>query len=95
MILRTLFIPEEYVVRQITGSDLYGNVTQPLPLRVIGGTVSDIPAWQRKTLKTRRNPEPHNGAARDLFASDMLAIRTGKLSLPHEETEKALSAFGG
>ena len=87
-------IPEEYVVRQVTGTQLYSHVTQPLPLRVIGGNVSEIPEWQRKGLPTRRNPEPHNGAARDLFASDMLSIRDGKLSLPHEETEKALLAIG-
>jgi hypothetical protein len=31
-------IPEEYVVRQLTGADLFRNVTQPLPLRIIGGT---------------------------------------------------------
>ena len=29
-------IPESYVVRQISGDELYKNVTQPLPLRVIG-----------------------------------------------------------
>ena len=36
-------IPEEYVVRQISGEQLYKNLTDPLPLRIIGGTLADIP----------------------------------------------------
>ena len=66
-------IPEEYVMRQISGEQLIKNVTQPLPLRIIGGTEKDIPEYRRKSLKAERNPEPKNGAARDLFASDLLA----------------------
>ena len=87
-------IPEEYVVRQISGTDLYKNVTQPLPLRVIGGTVKQLQPWQKKNLPQRRNPVPHNGAARDLFASDLLAVSSGKLSHPHEEKEKMLLRIG-
>eukprot|EP00913_Durusdinium_trenchii_P008894 g8360.t1 len=87
-------VPEEYVVRQIPGSDLFRNVTGPLPLRVIGGKVKDIPAWQKKNLKQRRNPVPHNGAARDLFAADMLAIKEQRLSHPHEEKEKMFLRIG-
>ncbi len=87
-------IPEEYVVRQISGKNLLGNVTNPLPLRIIGGTEKDIPDWQRKSLPERRRPEPHNGAAKDLFAGDLLAVSTGKLSLDHEEKEKDLLAIG-
>ncbi len=87
-------IPEEYVVRQISGDDLLRNVTQPLPLRIIGGDVSQIPDWRKKTLPEERKPEPHNGAARDAFASDLLAVASGELSLPHEEKEKELLAIG-
>jgi len=87
-------IPEEYVVRQISGGDLYRNVTGPLPLRIIGGTEKDIPEYQRRTLPQRRNPEPHNGAAKDLFASDLMAISRDELSLPHEEREKELLRIG-
>src|SRR6476620_1249402 len=43
-------IPEEYVVRQLAGADLFRNVTQPLPLRIIGGTEADIQDWQRQSL---------------------------------------------
>ncbi|MCH7727144.1 MAG: DUF2330 domain-containing protein, partial [Planctomycetes bacterium] len=43
-------IPEEYVVRQISGEELFRNVTGPLPLRIIGGTEKDIPKGQRQSL---------------------------------------------
>eukprot|EP00913_Durusdinium_trenchii_P008936 g8402.t1 len=87
-------VPEEYVVRQIPGTELFRNVTGPLPLRIIGGKAKDIPAWQKKNLKQRRNPVPHNGAARDLFAADMLAIKEKRLSHPHEEKEKMFLRIG-
>ena len=83
-------IPQEYVVRQITGSDLWKHVTEPLPLRVIGGEESDIPEPRRRRLKEERNPEPHNGIARDLFAADLLAATSGELAHEYEETEKKL-----
>jgi hypothetical protein len=87
-------IPEEFVVRQITGADLLKNVTQPLPLRVIGGTEKDIPDFEKRELPARRNPVPHNGIAKNLFASDMLASSTGELALPEEELEKQLLQIG-
>ena len=87
-------IPEEYVVRQISGEELYRNVTGPLPLRVIGGTPENLPDYHRDGLEKRRDPAPHNGAALDLFASDLLAVESGELSLPHEEREKDLLAIG-
>ena len=87
-------VPEEYVVRQISGDDLFKNVTQPLPLRIIGGTAKDLQPWQKKNLPQQRNPVPHNGAARDLFAADLLAVSSGQLSHPHEEKEKMLLRIG-
>ncbi|GAB4162134.1 MAG: hypothetical protein Tsb009_39250 [Planctomycetaceae bacterium] len=87
-------VPEEYVVRQISGSELYRNVTGPLPLRIIGGTEKDVPAWRKKNLKRERNPVPHNGAARDLFAADLLAIKNKQLAHPHEEKEKMFLRIG-
>ena len=87
-------IPEEYVVRQVAGDQLYKNVTEQLPVRVIGGTWKNVAAWQKRNLKQRRNPAPHNGAARDLFAGDLLAVSTGRLSHPHEEKEKMLLRIG-
>ena len=91
-------IPEEFVVRQIPGSVLHANVTQMLPLRVLGGGVEDIPEWRLQSLPGERDPVPHNGIARDVFASDLLAARLQRLAHPHEEQEKELleisEAFG-
>jgi len=85
-------IPEEYVVRQISGEQLIANLTQPLPVRIIGA--KEIPQYMRESVKKRRDPAPKNGVAKELFAADLLAVRTGKLSLPHEEKEKELLAIG-
>ncbi len=87
-------IPEEYVVRQVNGKQLIKNLTQPLPLRVIGGSLKDIPEWRNNNLKNERDPKPHNGVARQLFAADLLAISSGQLSLEHEEAEKELLRIG-
>jgi hypothetical protein len=87
-------IPEEYVVRQLSGNDLLRNVTQPLPLRIIGGTEKDIPDWQRQSLPQQRDPALHNGHAKELFASDLLAVKAGRLSHPFEEDEKMLLRIG-
>jgi hypothetical protein len=87
-------IPEEYVVRQLTGEELFRNVTQPLPLRIIGGTEADIQDWQRQSLPQQRDPVPHNGFAKELFASDLLTIKNGQLSHPFEEDEKMLLRIG-
>jgi hypothetical protein len=87
-------IPEEYVVRQLTGEELLRNVTKPLPLRIIGGTEKEIPDWQRQSLPQQRDPTPHNGQAKELFASDLLAVKMGRLSHPHEEDEKMLLRIG-
>ncbi len=87
-------IPEEYVVRQLTGEDLFRNVTQPLPLRIIGGTEADIQDWQRQSLPQQRDPTPHNGFAKELFAGDLLSVKNGRLSHPFEEDEKMLLRIG-
>src|SRR6185436_2640870 len=87
-------IPEEFVVRQLSGEDLLRNVTQPLPLRIIGGSVKDLQDWHRQSLVQQRNPAPHNGLAKELFASDLLAVKSDRLSHPHEEEEKMLLRIG-
>ena len=87
-------IPEEYVMRQVSGEQLIKNITDPLPLRIIGGTEKDLSEWHVKNLKTRRDPTPKNGAAKELFAADLVAVATGRLSLPREEQEKQLLAIG-
>ncbi len=86
-------IPEEYVVRQVPGKQIAKNITQPLPLRIIGGNVKDIPKWRRDTLKSERDPTPYNAIAKQLFAADIVAAKELRqdgldLSLEHEEAEK-------
>lgn len=87
-------IPEEYVQRQIDGEQLIANMTNPLPLRIIGGDEKDIPDYRREQIDRDRRPGPKNGVAKDLFASDLLAVSTGELSLRHEEEEKDLLQVG-
>lgn len=87
-------IPDEYVVRQITGSQLLSNLTSPLPLRIIGGTEKDLAEFRRQSIRIQRDPKPKNGAARQLFAADLVSVATGKLSLDQEETEKQLLKIG-
>ena len=85
-------IPEEYVVRQVRGRELIRNVTKPLPLRILGGTEKDITDERRQSLKVERDPKPKNGIAKTLFASDLLAVETGALSLEMEEDQKRMLA---
>lgn len=87
-------IPEEYVVRQISGNDLVNNLTQPLPIRILGGQAKDIPDSRRKSLVTERDPFPHNGIAKQIFASDIAATSVEGFSLEHEENEKELLRIG-
>lgn len=94
-------IPEAYVVRQISGEQLMANVTSPLPLRIVGIPKEDIQKssfapWRRPAppAEYNRDPYPKNGAAKELFAVDLLAVSSGQLSLPHEEAEKELLRIG-
>jgi hypothetical protein len=87
-------ISESTVRRQLTGNAIYRNLTDPLPLRLIGGTEQDLRKWHLEGLAQRRNPDPKNGEAKRLFAADLLAARDGTLALPQEETEKKLLAVG-
>ncbi len=87
-------IPEEYVMRQMSGDELYGNLTKPLPLRIIGGQAKDIPGWRRRGLEAERNQVPYNGVAADVFAGDLLAAKSGTLLSEHEVKEKELLAIG-
>ena len=47
-----------------------------------------------QNLARERNPEPHNGLAKQLFTSDILAIDQDNLSMRHEETEKEFLRIG-
>ena len=87
-------MPEEFVVRQLPGSELYKNLTELLPVRCIGTTYDALSEAYRNNLKLRRDPTAKNGQALDLFASDLLAVRTGHLAHEFEEREKELLNIG-
>ncbi len=84
-----------FVVRQIDGRELVDNLTQPLPVRVLGAEVRNgrITNLDRKTLaqyREQRDPKPHNALAAELFASDNSAAIAQQLAHSHEEDEKML-----
>ena len=87
-------IPEEFVVRQIGGSQLIRNLTEPLPLRVVGGKARDIPEQRKKAIVQQRDPRPFNEVAKRLFISDVLATNKKGFTLEHEESEKELFRIG-
>ncbi|CAG0997428.1 hypothetical protein PLCT2_02848 [Planctomycetaceae bacterium] len=81
-------IPKEFVVRQVSGQDLYLNLTQPLPLRLMGGTEKDLTPEHIASVAHKRDPAPHNGIARELFCADLVAARLANTTLEFEEREK-------
>ncbi len=87
-------IDASMVVRQVPGAELLRNLREPLPLRSWGASLEDTPLRRLRELQKERDPAPHNGVARDLFASDLAAVHRGELSLPHEEAEKQLLQIG-
>ena len=82
-------VPPDLVLRQLTGKQLHKNLTQPLEQVFVGGDPKTV-ADQLATLEPQRDPGLYNGVARDLFAGDLLALRSGQLSLAVEEEEKEL-----
>ena len=92
--MRISNLPKNLVKRQITGKKLYKNLTEGLPYEIRGGTEDDMSPNDWKRLKKQRNPIPHNGAAAELFASDLLTLSSGKMSHASEEKEKALLDIG-
>ncbi|BBM82010.1 DUF2330 domain-containing protein [Candidatus Uabimicrobium amorphum] len=87
-------IPQKYVVRQVSGEDLYRNLTQPLPLRIVGGSVYDISESYWQSLMSQRDPKVHNAMAAELFAGDLLAASIRKLAHDYEEKEKMFLRIG-
>jgi hypothetical protein len=82
------------VKRQVPGWRLYKNIMNLLPVRVVGGSPGQVSKDMLANLRGQRNPKPHNGEAKALFASDLRALKTGQLSLDHEEKEKELLRIG-
>lgn len=84
-------VPISTVVRQVQGSALLANLTQPIPVKFGGDRPNDeLLEHEQQQVDQRSDPALYNRVARDLIASDLMAIRAGELALPHEDKEKAL-----
>lgn len=82
-------LPEAFVRRQISGKKLREQLTDPLPVRILGAR-ADISEARVRRLAGDRDPTPHNGVAAELFASDLIAARTRQLMSEHEKLENRL-----
>jgi hypothetical protein len=83
-------LDDALVVRQVGGAELLANLTAPLPVQYLAGDEAMLGPDGKRQVDAARDPAPVNGIARDLLASDLLAISSGALSLPFEEEEKEL-----
>jgi hypothetical protein len=83
-------VSTDLVVRQVTGEQLYSNLTEPLPVQWLEGSDDQLSTDNRALLDAARDPATVSGAARVLFSADLLAARTGQLSLDFETDEKEL-----
>ncbi len=78
------------VVRQLDGRTLLANLTEPLPLTVAGGQLSELSDIQRADLAVERDPTHISGLARVQLAADLRATTTGRLSLAMDAELKGL-----
>ncbi|HVJ82393.1 MAG TPA: DUF2330 domain-containing protein, partial [Planctomycetia bacterium] len=86
-------MPESFVKRQISGEQFYRQLTRPLPVRLgVGAQPEQISKEQWADIRRQRDPEPVLAVAREVFATDLLAVREKRLLHPHEEDEKKLLA---
>ncbi|MEM7390881.1 MAG: DUF2330 domain-containing protein [Verrucomicrobiota bacterium] len=93
--VRVTELPADFVQGKISGSQLLKNLTEPLPVKVLGGTLKDAErAGMLNRPQYNRDPKPHNGHALDLFSANLLAVKTGQLTHPFEKREKELLKIG-
>ena len=83
-------VDEAFVKRQVDGKTLRKNLTDPLPIRVINGKLADLPPDFLAQIAPQRNPALFNGEAKELFAADLIAARSGEMELGLEKDEKDL-----
>ena len=91
---RVAQLPTGMVVRQVSGAQLLEHLTQPVPLRILGGDEEDLDDRQRENLVRQRDPRQYNGIARELFATDLMAARSRRLTHLFEEHQKQLLSIG-
>lgn len=92
-------LPSKFVVRQISGRTLEQNLTQLLPVRILGARIENqrivnLTKNDLKQYEKERDPAPHNGLAKELFMSDLVASQEQRLSHPIEDHEKMLLRIG-
>ena len=88
-------LPSKFVKRVLSGEQLLKNMTEPLKVKVIGGTLEQAKKWgYLDRPQYNRDPSPHNGNALDLFSADLMSIKLNRLSHPFEEREKDLLKVG-
>ena len=78
-------LDDKLVVRQIKGPKLLQTLTEPLEVEmdsILSGFTMSVD--QRSQLENMRNYEPYVSIAKSLFASDLLAVKESRLSLPIE-----------
>lgn len=88
--VRVRGLDSSLVVRQVPGHQIYDHLTEPLALKVTGGSESQIHENHRNQIRAARDPGKYNGVAKALLASDLYASRTESFSLDFEEEEKEL-----
>ena len=86
--VRIAGVPVSTVVRQVPGKELLANIRSPIPVQWTGGDIGDLAQHEKDLVTERRDPAQYNGVARDLFAADLMALRSGELALEVEEKEK-------
>ncbi|MFP6905821.1 MAG: DUF2330 domain-containing protein [Verrucomicrobiota bacterium] len=88
-------LPAKFVQGKISGRQLLRNMTEPLPVKVLGGTLEQAEKMGLfKQPRYNRDPRPKNGDAYDLLSADLLAVKTGELTHPFEAREKELLKIG-
>lgn len=83
-------LPHDLVKRQVTGKKLREHMTAPLPVWVRTGQASDLHPQALEQFAEQRAPERFNGVARELIASDLVALEQGKLVLDFESQKTEL-----
>ena len=84
-------LSDSLVRKQVKGKKLYKTLTEPLDVEFSDSlSMKDLSDRDKERLKDMRDYQPFVSVAKTLFASDLLAVAAGKLSLPVEENEKEL-----
>jgi len=79
------------VRRQVKGRDLLRNLEGPMEVVVPSGET--LTEMELDAIESRLDPKHFNARAQELFASDLLAVESGELTLDFESYDKGLLAI--